>query len=393
MTKFVRVLLILLQLPGALMVLYLDVLTVAAALWRRRPAAVGSRTRFAVLVPAHDEELLLPRLLESLSGLGYPRDLYDVHVVADNCTDRTAEVARAGGVQVLERRDEERRGKGYALQALLGHLREDGVGYDAYVIVDADTTVSPNLLDVMNRHLARGDAAIQCYYGVLNGDASWAATLRYAAFVLFNGLRPQGRDALGLSAGLRGNGMCFAAPVLDRFGWGAFTLAEDAEFHLELVEAGLRVAFAPEATVLAAMPASLRHARSQHTRWERGRLQLLRAYGPRLLTEGLRRRDPARLDALAEQLVPPLSVVTGATAFFYLLTAALRARGARGLALAVLIGQVGYVAAGLRLFRAAPRVYGALLLAPIYILWKVWVYAVAAVGIKDSRWVRTTRDD
>jgi len=393
MKKFLRFALILLQIPGALMVLYLDLLSVAAVLWRRSPAPIAPRARFAVLIPAHDEELLLPRLLESLSALEYPRALYDVHVVADNCTDRTAEVAAEGGALVFKRQDEARRGKGYALQALLEHLQGAGARYDAYVIVDADSTVSPNLLDVMNRHLTRGDTVVQCYYGVLNGDASWPATLRYAAFVLFNGLRPRGRDALGLSAGLRGNGMCFAAAVLDRFGWGAFTLAEDAEFHLELVEAGLKVAYAGEATVLAAMPASLRNAHSQNTRWERGRLQLLRAFGPRLLAEGLRRRDLARLDALAEQLVPPLSVVTGTTAFFFVLTTALRVRGARGLAFVVLLGQAGYVVTGLRLFRAAPRVYAALLLAPIYILWKVWVYVVAALGIKDSRWVRTSRED
>jgi len=245
---------------------------------------------------------------------------------------------------------------------------------------------------VMNRHLLRGDAAVQCYYGVLNKDDSWPATLRYVAFVLFNGLRPQGRDGLGLSAGLRGNGMCFAASVIARFGWGAFTLAEDAEFHLQLVEAGVRVAYAPEATVLAAMPASLRGSRSQNVRWERGRLQLLRAHGPRLLAAGLCRRDPARLDALAEQLVPPLSALTGLTAFFFALTMALRVRGARGLALAVLLGQLGYVVTGLRLAGAAPRAYAALLLAPIYIVWKLSVYVAAAVGIKDSRWVRTQRE-
>jgi len=395
MKTIVRSLFILLQLPGAAMVLYLDLLSVAALLWRRRPEPAAPRTRFAVLVPAHDEELLLPALLDSLNRLDYPRVLYDVHVVADNCSDRTAAVAREGGAIVFERHDASQRGKGYALGALLDRLHGGDAAttvYDAYAVVDADSTVSPNFLDVMNRHLVRGDAAVQCYYGVLNKDDAWPATLRYVAFVLFNGLRPQGRDGLGLSAGLRGNGMCFAASVIARFGWGAFTLAEDAEFHLQLVEAGVRVAYAPEATVLAAMPASLRGSRSQNVRWERGRLQLLRAHGPRLLAAGLCRRDPARLDALAEQLVPPLSALTGLTAFFFALTMALRVRGARGLALAVLLGQLGYVVTGLRLAGAAPRAYAALLLAPIYIVWKLSVYVAAAVGIKDSRWVRTQRE-
>jgi len=389
--SFLRLVPILAQAPMAAMVLYLDALSLAALLWHRAPAPEPPRLCFAVLVPAHDEELLLPRLLRSLDKLDYPRPLYHVHVVADNCGDNTAAVAEAGGATVHVRCDERLRGKGYALRFLLAALREEEERYDAYVVLDADSTVSPNFLDVMNTHLMRGDAVVQAYYGVLNHDESWPAMLRYVAFALFNGLRPRGRDALGLSAGLRGNGMCFATPVLARFGWEAFTLAEDAEFHLQLVEAGLKVSYAPEATVLAEMPVSLRHSRSQNVRWERGRLQMLRRFGPRLLAEGLRRRDPVRLDAVAEQLVPPLSLLTGFATLAYALTALLRVRGARRLAAAVLLGQALYVVTGLRLVKAGPRAYAALLLSPPYVAWKIAVYIAAATGIQDSRWVRTIR--
>jgi len=389
--RLAPILAILAQAPLAAMVLYLDALSLAALLWRRAPTPAPPRLCFAVLVPAHDEELLLPRLLRSLDTLEYPRSLYRVHVVADNCGDSTVAIAEAAGAAVHIRRDEGLRGKGYALRFLLDALREEGGTYDAYVVLDADSTVSPNFLDVMNTHLTRGDAVAQAYYGVLNRDESWAAMLRYVAFALFNGVRPRGRDALGLSAGLRGNGMCFAAPVLARFGWEAFTLAEDAEFHLQLVEAGLKVSYAPEATVLAEMPMSLRHARSQNVRWERGRLQLLRRFGPRLLAEGLRRRDPVRLDAVAEQLVPPLSLLTGVAVLTYALTAVLRVRPARRLAAAVLLGQALYVVTGLRLVKAGPRAYAALLLSPPYVVWKIAVYVAAATGIQDSRWARTIR--
>jgi hypothetical protein len=211
------------------------------------------------------------------------------------------------------------------------------------------------------------------------------------ALALFNGLRPRGRDALGLSTGLRGNGMCFAAPIMERFGWDTFTLAEDVEFHFQLVGADTRVMYAPAASVLAEMPASLGQARSQNVRWERGRLQMLRSYGPRLFSEGLRRRDPVRLDAVAEQLVPPLSVLASVTALTFLLTAVLRARGAQRLAAAVLLGQGAYIVTGLRLARVGRRGYAALLWAPLYVAWKICVYAIAAIGIRDSRWIRTAR--
>lgn len=375
----------------AALVLYLDALSLAAIFWRRAPAPAPPRARFAILVPAHDEELLLPRLLESLAALEYPRALYSVHVVADNCADGTAAAAMAGGAAVYERRDDGRRGKGYALRYLFARLREDGVGADAYVVVDADSVVSPAFLATMNRHLARGDDAIQAYYGVLNHDESWPSALRYVALALYNGLRPRGRDALRLSTGLRGNGMCFAAAILDRFGWDAFSLAEDAEFHLRLVEAGCKVSYAPEAIVLAEMPSSLRASRSQNVRWERGRLQLLRQFGPRLLADGLRRRDPVRLDAVTEQLAPPLSLLTGLATLNLAVTAALRARGARRLAAAIVVGQVLYVITGLRLVGAAARAYAALLFSPLYVVWKMGIYIAAATGLGNTRWVRTAR--
>ncbi len=384
--------LILLQVPTALMVLYLDVLSLAALLWRRRPAPAQHMRRFAILIPAHDEEMLLPRLLDSLNVLEYPRHLYDVHVVADNCTDRTAALAASAGASVYERTDDSLRGKGYALRWLLRQLRQRDASYDAYVVFDADSMTSPNFLTVMNGHLERGDEVIQAYYGVLNGEETWPAALRYVALALFNGLRPRGRDALGLSAGLRGNGMCFVAPIVERFGWEAFTLAEDAELHLQLVSAGIRVSYAADAMVLAEMPTTLRQARSQNVRWERGRLQMLRAFGPRLLSEGVRSLDLVRLDAVAEQLVPPLSVLTGITVCACLGTALLRARAARRLAALVLLGQAGYVVAGLRLVKAGPRAYAVLLWAPLYVAWKIWVYAVSAIGIRDERWVRTARE-
>jgi len=393
--------LFLLQLPMALMVAYLDCLSVGALLWRRSLPPAERRTRFAVLVPAHNEEQLLPRLLESLANLGYPADCYDVYVVADNCTDGTARVAGQvrNGLQptVFERRDEHNLGKGHALTWLLDRIRERAgaleapPAYDAYAFVDADSVVSINFLEVMDRHITRGDAAIQCYYGVLNPGGSWASALRQAALALFNDLRPRGRDAIGLSAGLRGNGMCFSAATIERFGWDSFALAEDAEFHLTLVQGGICVTYAPEATVLGEMPVSLRQARSQNVRWERGRLQLLRRHGPAMLATALRRRNPAILDALTEQLVPPLSVLTAATTAWFIFSRFVGRGGVRALASGVMIGQLGYVLTGLWLVRARPRVYVALLGAPVYIVWKVWIYLLAAVNLGDARWVRTSR--
>ncbi len=379
------------QIPTALMVFYLDLLTLAAACRRNRSDFKAPCGRFAIIIPAHDEELLLPRLLTSCRALAYPCELFDVHVIADNCSDRTAVVAREGGAIVHERLDTRLRGKGYALRWLFQQTPREDVCYDAYVIVDADSVVDPNMLLVFNGYLASGDRAMQCYYGVENPDDGWPAMLRHVALVLYNGVRPRGRDRLGLSAGLRGNGMCFAAATLERFGWDAVTLAEDAEFHVHLLEAGIRVRYAAETRVAADMPVSLRQARTQNVRWERGRLQLLRAHGRHLLFDGLRWRDPARLDALAEIALPPLSVLGGIAVVGMALSTACRARAALGLSRVIVTGLACYVFGGLFIAREGPRSYLALVMAAPYAVWKMGVYLLSALHLRDERWLRTER--
>ena len=412
------------------MTAYLDALTVAAAIRSRRPTRptdASPRHRFAVLVPAHNEELLIGRLLDNLQQLDYPSDLYEVCVVADNCTDRTAELARAAGATVYERFDPTQRAKGYALRWLLEQLSSDASPhsaasrssepspssaasrssdtlpssepsprFDAFVVLDADSVVSRNFLRSMDARLASGAQVIQAHYSVLNADEGSVAGLRSAALAAVHYLRPLGRAALGLSCGLKGNGMCFAAEILDRFAWSWFTLAEDVEFHLALVSQGVRVDFAPEATVLADMPLTLDQAASQNDRWERGRLQLLKHYVPRLVFDSLRHRSPLRFDAAVEQLIPPLSIPFALSCVMLVAALALALAGHGGtlpLALAAcsLVGQVAYLLAALALVRAPRSRYVSLGKAPIYIAWKVSLYARALLPTRGSEWVRTSR--
>src|SRR5262249_2700768 len=158
-------------------------------------------------------EVGIGRLLASLTKLDYPTRLVDVCVVADNCTDTTASIARASGARVYERDDESERAKGFALRWLIQQLQAERRAYDAFVVIDADSVVAPNLLRAMDARLERGARVIQAYYSVLNAQDSAVAALRYAALAAVHYLRPLGRSALGLSTGLKGNGMCFAGPV------------------------------------------------------------------------------------------------------------------------------------------------------------------------------------
>jgi cellulose synthase/poly-beta-1,6-N-acetylglucosamine synthase-like glycosyltransferase len=292
---------------------------------------------------------------------------------------------------VYERFSEDKRAKGFALRWLLERLATEGRTYDAFVVLDADTVVQPDLLRRFDARLEAGSQVIQVYYTVLNAHASAVAGLRFAALSALHYLRPLGRAALGLSCGLKGNGMCFSAQVLERFAWRWYTLAEDVEFHLALVREGIRVDFAWETSVLADMPVTLEQARTQNARWEQGRLQLLRTHVPRLILDGLRQRSLVKLDAAFEQLIPPLSVPVVLAGLCLVASLVLGAGWAAVLAGASLAGQVVYLAAGLALVRAPWRAYVALSSAPVYIAWKFGLYAQALLSARASAWIRTAR--
>lgn len=373
---------------------YLLLLTAAAPFAKREtPARNGGPTsRFAIMVPAHNEERLLPQLLLNLRQLDYPRELYAVHVVADNCTDRTAELGRQGGAVVHERFNSELRGKGHALEWLLQQIWAGQETYDAIAVLDADSVVSPNFLRVMDARLARGERVIQGYYAVRQPEGSQSAGIRAVALTVLHYLRPQGRMALGGSTGLKGNGMVFADDILREHRWSA-SLTEDIEYHMELILAGERAMFAPDAVVWAEMPDSLGAAQTQNERWEKGRMEMIRRFVPGLLGQAVRRRSFLLFDAAVEQLIPPFSVVTGASAA--VLLAALALRSSHGVALAtyIVLGQVVYIFVGLALARAPVEVYRSLLFAPAYVAWKIWLYVRLLLGLKPSSWVRTARND
>lgn len=376
-------------LPVGLYLLGLTVLSLVGA--ARRRAHTSALCRFAVLVPAHDEEQTIGRLLHSLSQLDYPAACVDVLVVADNCSDRTTPIAAELGAKVFERSDAERRGKGYALSWLLDRVAQAGGAYDVYVVLDADSVVRPDFLRALAAAFADGSRVAQGYYTVLQVNGSRAESLREVALALVHYLRPLAKSAIGASAGLKGNGMAFRRDVIERFGWPTSGLAEDVEFHLHLLRGGLRVDFVPDAVVYGEMPNSLRGADSQNLRWEAGRLATIRRQALPLLRFGLRHANVAAIDAAVEQLVPPISVPT-VLAFLALAGGLLAGTAVIWVPALAYIGALGaYVLTGLLLARVGPRGWLALGFAPLYVVWKCLIYLRALAVRGDRPWVRTAR--
>jgi hypothetical protein len=345
-----------------------------------------------VLVPAHDEEAGIGATLASLAACEHPGGRRRTIVIADNCTDATAECAREAGVEVWERTDPNQRGKGFALAWALERLFAEPTPPAAIVFVDADCTVSANLLSAVDSHLRAGAKAIQVDYVAGNPEDSHVSALRFGAFALADTVRFLGKQRLSLSSGLVGTGMAFTRELLETTPWDTTGLVEDGEYHMRIVLAGERAEFVPEAWVSQAVPTSLGASAQQQARWEAGRLDLVKRWSVRLAASGLRQRDPVQLHAAIESLVPPQSVIAAGSAGSALAGLALRSRLLLALSLATVAGQLAFVLGGLRLVRAPASVYRALATAPALIVGKMALYARMASGRGPRAWVRTTRE-
>ena len=381
-------------LPVLAISLYLAVLALLAR-QKQITAPVAPRTRFEIVVPAHDEETTIARTIESLVALDYPRELFRVLVVADNCRDRTAERAAAAGAGVLVRDEAGRRGKGYALAAAFDHCLSGGFA-DAVVVVDADTVVSRNLLRAFASRFESQAAAVQAEYGVLNSRSSWRTRLMTIALAAFHGVRSLARERLGLSCGLRGNGMGLAAATLRAVPYRAFSIVEDVEYGLQLGYAGYRVQYVPDARVLGDMAVSEMASRSQRHRWERGRLALAYRHVPSLLAGAWRRRDPVLLDLALDLLVPPLAEIVAASVIgCALCLAAIRLGGRVSVAPVLWAAAAGglllYVGRGWRHSGSGLRGLADLLWAPAYVAWKI-AQRLRGKRSGEDDWIRTTRE-
>jgi GT2 family glycosyltransferase len=370
-----------------------------AVLARRSPAPAaprgGGRARFDVIVPAHNEEAGIERTVASLLDVDYPRELFRVIVVADNCDDETAALARRAGAMVSERHDDQNRGKGYALEHGFALSRSEGFA-QSVVVVDADTDVSRNLLTAFAARIEAGEHAVQAHYGVRNAADSWRTRLLAIAFALFHGVRSLGRERLGLSCGLRGNGMAFTHEVLERVPYAAFSIVEDLEFGIQLGQHGVRVAYAAEAHVLGDMPEGERASRSQRERWERGRRTIVRQYAGALLRAAVARRDALRLDLAADLLVPPLAQLAVVVALGGMLSVGAVVLGVGAAAPGAVLWAVAalalaiYVARGCELSGLGARAFLDLLWAPVYIAWKL-ARLIRPRRQAPTAWVRTSR--
>lgn len=372
-------------LPGTL---ELGLLTVGSLMEpdspRGEPEACG---KLAVVVPAHDEEAGIADCVRSLRSCASPPNGARILVVADNCSDRTADVAREAGAEVLVRDDAERRGKGYALELAFEQVLSDP-DVEAVLVVDADTEVQDNFLVAMASAFAGGADGVQTRYLISNPDASRRARLMNVAALAFNVARPRARERFGLSVGILGNGFGLHRRVLERLPYTARSVVEDLEYHLMMVREGFRVRFVEESSVRAPVPVSTEGQTTQRARWEGGRARMVREHVPGLLNEVLGGRLDL-LEPLGELLLFPLAThvgILGVTALIPFPPTQLYAIGSLAL-----VG--AHVAAAMKVGGAGREEVEALAGVPLYVAKKAaMIPTILRASRQGQTWVRTARD-
>ncbi|WP_284643953.1 glycosyltransferase family 2 protein [Paenibacillus silviterrae] len=252
---------------------------------------------FAVLVAAHNEEQVVGALIENLKTLDYPKELYDIFVICDNCTDGTAQIARDHGVYAMERSNPKLRGKGYAIEWMLKELWKMERQYDAIVMFDADNLVSPDYLTHMNDDLCNGSKVIQAYLDTKNPHDSWITAAYATTYWYCNRLWQLPRTNLGLANFLGGTGMCFDTNLLKEMGWGATSLVEDLEFTMRCVQRGVNPIFNYDARVYDEKPLTFKASARQRLRWMQGHFDVARRYFFPLLWQGIKEGNWAKIDS------------------------------------------------------------------------------------------------
>lgn len=237
--------------------------------------------RYAVLIAARNEEAVIGHLLDSIAKQDYPAERITVFVVADNCTDNTAEIARAHGAEVFVRFSTERVGKGYALHDLIEHIRQCGAldNFDAFLIFDADNLLKSDYISKMNKTVSDGFAAFCGYRNTKNFGDSWISA-GYGIWYLHDSVQLNGsRMRLGTSCGVSGTGFGFTRALLEQLGgWNFFTLTEDIEFNTWCATHGVRIAYCPDAMVYDEQVNTWGASWRQRTRWSQGGIQVSTKY-------------------------------------------------------------------------------------------------------------------
>jgi cellulose synthase/poly-beta-1,6-N-acetylglucosamine synthase-like glycosyltransferase len=353
-----------------------------------------ARTRFAIVVPAHNEELLIEKFCGNILTIDYPVALREIFIIADNCSDKTAELSKSYPVRVLSRFDKANTGKGYALKWAFENIGLED--FDAVLVIDADTEVDPAILAELNVMIINGSQAIQCYETISNRGESWFTQLIFVSRTINSLLYHYAKYKIGLSAYLMGVGMCFRTSLLREIPWTAYTLSEDWEYTARLIGQNIKIDFAPQAKVFPQESRSLRQATSQRLRWSKGRFHVVKNLGLKLFIQGVRTRNWIMADASLSLLFPNWSLQINLILIALFMSLVLPTSTITSISLIMsllmLAAQGVILIIGIALAGEFWQVLKAILIAPLFLVWKFVIDFVSMTGIyRGKRWIRAER--
>jgi len=354
---------------------------------------VSLNTSFGIIIPAHNEEIMLPRLLESISKLVYPNEKFKVYVVADNCNDSTADIAMKYNVNVISRVHFNKIGKGYAIKYAIDNMKNNG--HDAFLIIDADSIISPDSLIYLNYTIMNGGKVIQCSNGVANPNESWFTRLLDVSRTIGNKIIEPAKDLVGLNAHLQGNGMCFHKEIIDRYGWDAYSRGEDWEYYAKMVKMGERIRFQKNANIYHQESENLWQATPQRMRWSGGKFSIIIKYGFGLFIEGILTLDLKKIDASFPLILPNPSLAVNisiSTLFLALLMPNFEYKNyILSWIIFLIFVQLNFFFIGVYYTKNRVQKLMSLFIAPIFLLWKMGIDILSILGIGTKKWIRTKR--
>ena len=278
--------------------------------FKEKPLIKNKKHKFMMILPAHNESSVIGALIESLQSLDYPKELYDIYVIADNCTDNTAQIAKDLGAIVYERFDEKKKTKGFAMQWFLNQKIKENADYDAFCVFDADNVVDKNFLNAMNKKLCQGEEIVQGYRDIKNPADSWISA-GYALFYwMMNRFYHLARYNLGLSPLINGTGFMVDFNLIKPTGWDTITLTEDIEFSLKNIAKGRKLGWATDAIVYDDQPTEFKQSWSQRSRWTVGHLQCMKYYTKDLAEGIIEYRTLMNFDGFLYLMGIPMMIVT-----------------------------------------------------------------------------------
>ena len=396
MTAIVSSLCAAVLLSMSVLVLYQWLWAIVALLPRRvRPSvSTAARSRFAVVIPAHNEECVLATTLASIEQAGYPHDRIHVVVVADRCDDDTAQIARRLGAEALDRRDG-RPGKGSAIAYAVAHLQRTANPFDALMIVDADTVVDKRCFAAFDEAVRSGCDVQQGFNTLSNPWESSFTRIIAVTSVLRNRFFYNGKERVGVSSMLSGTGMCFSRRIIATYGWTALSVGEDWECSVSLLLNGEKIHFNNDARVMARESSRFAQAGPQRLRWASGRHGVAIANAAKLFKAAIRLRRLELWDAALTIMAPPYSVQAMLTFVCLLTSWFLWAGGVSSVLLpwAVLLTALlaAYFAVGLASTDAPLRALLGLIVIPAFLPWRTAIEILGLIGYGRRTWVRTSR--